>query len=185
MRSRRPLLVIAALLLSACSSAPAPGPAPTSRASFAPAPTAPEVAAESEGRARPGPIDEDAIDGRGAVRDPFEAYRPSPPAPPPEDIPRKAKRYGVEQLKLVALVTGTASPRAMLVDPRGKGWIVTQGEIVGRAEKLGSGADEHLASWRVDRIRNDSVVLVREDPGGAPPATHVISIPQETAVEDD
>ena len=99
--------------------------------------------------------------------------------------PRKAKRYGVDELKLVGLVTNTAQPRAMLIDPRGKGWIVTTGEIVGRPEKLSGGSGELLASWKVDRIRGRDVVLVREDVPGAPSATRVLSMPQEAAFEDD
>jgi type IV pilus assembly protein PilP len=92
-------------------------------------------------------------------RDPF-----APPAanvavvtPPPsrDDVPRKARRYSLEQLKLVGIAIGDES-RAMLVDPRGKGWIVTRGDHVG--EPYGE-----RAGWRVQKIKNEEIVFVRED----------------------
>ncbi|MBI5532294.1 MAG: pilus assembly protein PilP [Deltaproteobacteria bacterium] len=90
-------------------------------------------------------------------------------------------RYSIEELKLVGIITGGAEHRAMLVDPTGKGWIVKRGQFVGKEEvvhsKGGTGADYAL-NWRVDRIRDGDIVLVREDPahGDVPPATRVIPL---------
>ncbi|MBS2017541.1 MAG: hypothetical protein JST00_31960 [Deltaproteobacteria bacterium] len=106
-------------------------------------------------------------------RDPFQ---PAPlvvvtPPPPRDDgTPRKAKRYALEQLKLVGIVGGEEQPRAMLVDPNGKGWIVTRGEYVGRVE--------NLSGWRVDRVRGDGVVFTRADPlrPQQAPETRVIAL---------
>lgn len=91
-------------------------------------------------------------------RDPFQPGSAivTPPPPREDGIPRKAKRYTLDQLKLVGIVGGEEQPRAMLVDPNGKGWIVTRGEYVGRAE--------NLAGWRVDRVRGEDVVFTRTDP---------------------
>jgi type IV pilus assembly protein PilP len=90
-------------------------------------------------------------------------------------------RYSIDELKLVGIVTGGAEHRAMLIDPTGKGWIVKRGQFVGREEvvhgKGATGADYAL-NWRVDRIRDGDLVLVREDPAHSdvPPATRVIPL---------
>jgi hypothetical protein len=54
----------------------------------------------------------------------------------------------------------------MFVDPTNKGWIVTRGMHLGRGEvvKLGPGTmSAYPLYWKVDRIKPDQVVLVRED----------------------
>ena len=95
------------------------------------------------------------------------------------------ERYAVEELKLIALVTHTEPPRAMLVDPTGRGWVVTKGMFIGRAEAVrGSGPAgvDYEVNWRVDRIREGDIVLVREDPGhpDVPASTRVIALRPET-----
>jgi type IV pilus assembly protein PilP len=90
-------------------------------------------------------------------------------------------RYAIDDLKLVGIITGTAEPRAMFIDPTGKGWIVKRGQFIGREEvvhgKGPTGADYSL-NWRVDRIREGDIVLVREDPAHSdvPPATRVVPL---------
>ena len=79
-----------------------------------------------------------------------------------------ADRFSLDELKLVALVTGGTNPRAMFVDSTGKGWIVTTGQLIGRAEVVKSGGSngaEYELNWKVDRIREKDVVFVRENPG--------------------
>ncbi len=119
-----------------------------------------------------------------AMRDPFQASNEVPAPPPADARPRKARKFSVDQLKLVGLVTNTATPRAMLTDPTGRGWVVTQGELVGRAEDAGEG---RFVSYRVDRIRGTDVVLTREDAAQSfvPGATRVISMPQPAALLND
>lgn len=96
-------------------------------------------------------------------------------------------RYSIDELKLVGIVTGTAEHRAMLVDPTGTGWIVKRGQFVGKAELVrGTGASSasYELNWRVDRIRDGDIVLVREDPAHSdiPPSTRVIPLrPEDTA----
>lgn len=93
--------------------------------------------------------------------------------------------YAVDDLKLVGIVTRIDPARAMLVDPTGKGHVVHRGDFVGRADvvQLGgqSGATYQL-NWRLDRIRDGDVVLVREDPNNpdVPAATKVITLRPET-----
>ena len=74
----------------------------------------------------------------------------------------------------------------MLVDPAGKGYVVTRGEArPGRPEPAGNG--ERFASFRVDRIREGDVVLIREDPmsPGAPTSTRVLALPRDPLLQAD
>ena len=87
----------------------------------------------------------------------------------------------INQMKLIAIVTGIDQPRAMIVDEKGVGYVTTRGDFVGRAEVVQSGGAENLPvtlNWRVDRIRENEVVLAREDPAGPnrPNLTKVIPL---------
>ncbi len=93
--------------------------------------------------------------------------------------------YSVDELKLVAIVTGGDQSRAMFVDPTGKGTVVYKGSFVCRSEVVhigGSNGPEYQLNWRVDRIREGDVVLIREDPAqpAIPPATRVIPLHPES-----
>jgi type IV pilus assembly protein PilP len=95
--------------------------------------------------------------------------------------------YALDELKLVAIVMSGDYPRAMLVDPTTKGWVVKRGDFVGRADLVrigGAGGAEYQLNWRVDRVRDGDIVLIREDPAqpAVPPATKVI--PLHTDKED-
>jgi type IV pilus assembly protein PilP len=65
-------------------------------------------------------------------------------------------RWAVDQLKLVAVVTGTANPLAMVEDPDGIGHMIRQGTQVGKN------------SGKVTAIRRDQVVIAEttHDPFG-------------------
>jgi type IV pilus assembly protein PilP len=95
--------------------------------------------------------------------------------------------FSVDELKLIGIVTRIAPARAMLVDPTGKGHVVRRGDFVGRADVVqlagASGATYEL-NWRLDRIRDGDVVLVREDPNNpdVPAATKVIPLRPEGGV---
>ena len=172
---------LALVVLSACSSAPGAGTVASSQASLASPPPIETAAAPATAAtpAPPAPIAEEALVVGPRSRDPFQSFADAVPPPPPDARPRKARRIPVDQLKLVALVTNTATPRALLVDPAGKGYIVTQGELVGRPEPDG----DRLASFRVDRIRDGDVVLVRED--GAAVGTRVLALPRTPLLQAD
>ena len=96
-------------------------------------------------------------------------------------------RYALEELKLIGIVKGSPS-RALLTDPTGLGWVVKVGDFVARAELVHAGGptgSDVAVNWRVDRIRDGDVVLVREDPShpDIPATTRVISLrTQEEAV---
>jgi type IV pilus assembly protein PilP len=92
--------------------------------------------------------------------------------------------YSIDELKLVAIVQGGDQPRAMFVDPTGKGTVVYKGTFVCRPEVVhigGSNGPEYQLNWRIDRIRDTDVVLIREDPAQPtiPPATRVIPLHPE------
>ncbi len=91
------------------------------------------------------------------------------------------EQYAVDELKLVGIVTRVEPPKAMLVDPTGVGHVVHRGQFVGRPTVVqpasGVGA-AYEVNWRIDRIREGDVVLVRDDPANpdVPSATRVIPL---------
>ncbi len=92
--------------------------------------------------------------------------------------------YSIDELKLVAIVLGADQPRAMFVDPVGKGTVVYRGTFICRPEVVhigGSNGPEYQLNWRVDRIRAGDVVLIREDPAqpAIPPATRIVPLHPE------
>ena len=93
-------------------------------------------------------------------------------------------QYSIDELKLVAIVQGADQPRAMFIDPSGKGTVVYKGTFICRPEVVhigGSNGPEYQLNWRVDRIRDTDVVLIREDPAqpAIPPATRVVPLHPE------
>jgi len=98
-------------------------------------------------------------------------------------------QYGLEELKLVAIVQGADYPRAMMTDPRGKGWVLRRGDFVGRPETVhtgGTNGTDYQVNWRVDRVRDGDIVLIREDPAqpNVAPATRVIPLHPEGEKKD-
>jgi type IV pilus assembly protein PilP len=100
-------------------------------------------------------------------------------------------QYSLDELKLVAIVQGSDYARAMVVDPHGKGWVIKRGDFVCRPETVhtgGTNGTDYQVNWRVDRVRDGDIVLVREDPAqpNVPPATRVIPLhPEATGKTDD
>ena len=89
-------------------------------------------------------------------------------------------QYALDELKLAGLVTGIRPARAMLIDPQRTGHVVHEGQFVGKPEVVHSGTSgaEYEINWRVDRIRENDIVFVREDPANpdVPTATRVIPL---------
>jgi type IV pilus assembly protein PilP len=90
----------------------------------------------------------------------------------------------LKAMRLIAIITGIDQPRAMIVDERGVGHVTTRGDFVGVADVVHTGGAENLPvalNWRVERIRENEVVLAREDPSGPnrPPLTQVIPLHPE------
>ncbi len=124
-------------------------------------------------------------------RDPFHSFIvQTQPTERPAENQRKVEleNYSVDELKLVAIVQGADKPRAMFLDPSGKGAIVYRGTYICRPDIVrvgGPSGHEYEINWRVDRIRDGDVVLIRED--GAhpeiPPATRVVPLHPEADKE--
>ena len=90
----------------------------------------------------------------------------------------------IDEMRLLGIVSGVSNPRAMLADAEGVGYTVRRGDYIGRSEVVQAGGTESLPvtlNWRVDRIRPDSIILVREDPTAPnrPPLTRVIPLRSE------
>ncbi|HXX65993.1 MAG TPA: pilus assembly protein PilP, partial [Polyangiaceae bacterium] len=93
-------------------------------------------------------------------RDPFRSYfAQTEPATKQVQNQRKVElaQYSLDELKLVAIVLGADRPRAMFIDPSGKGTVVYKGTFICRSEtvRVGSGfGQEYQLNWRIDRIRD-------------------------------
>ncbi len=124
-------------------------------------------------------------------RDPFRSFLvQQQPANKEALNQRKVElaQYSVDELKLIGIVHGSDQPRAMFLDPSGKGTVVYKGTFICRPEIVhigGSNGPEYQLNWRVDRIREGDVVLIREDPAqpAIPPATRVIPLHPEADKE--
>ena len=98
-------------------------------------------------------------------------------------------QFGIDELKLIGIVTRAEPAKAMLVDPHGTGHVVQRGQFVGKADIVqaaGRTGASYEINWRVDRIRDGDIVLIREDPSNpdVPSATRVIPLrPEGTDVE--
>ncbi len=76
-----------------------------------------------------------------------------------------AERYALDELKPVGIVS-RGDVKALLTDPAGLGWIVKVGDYVGKAELVHTGGptgSDVAINWRVDRIRENDIVFIRED----------------------
>ena len=134
--------------------------------------------------------DTDFVESEGN-RDPFRSTLDTPKAvaaAAADQRPVLMPNTPIDSVKLIAIVTGIAQPRAMMVDEKGVGYVATRGDFVGQAEVVQSGAAENLPvtlNWRVDRIRENEVVLAREDPTGPnrPPLTKILALHTEEEKE--
>jgi type IV pilus assembly protein PilP len=118
-------------------------------------------------------------------RDPFRDFThlynlKAPEARVALQRPVKASEFALDELKLVGILTrGRAS--VLLTDPKGFGWILHTGDFIGRAEMVsvgGTDGSEVPINWKVDLIRADRVVFIREDTTRPeiPPTTRVMPL---------
>lgn len=141
---------------------------------------APAAAAELE------PVvytDEDFAELDTQNRDPFRSYAKAFKAQAAAPAQRRVllPSTSLDEMKLIAIVTGIATPRAMLTDTAQVGHVIRRGDYIGRPEVVKTGGAEGMPvtlNWRVDRIRPGSVVLTREDPTAPdkPPLTRVMPL---------
>ena len=107
--------------------------------------------------------DEDFVENEETNRDPFHSYLRVLPVE--RGVPREAQKVpaafekvGIEDLTLIAIVTGDEAPRAMFRDATGFGQAVKRGDFLSR-----SGA-------RVTKILSDRVIVeITETPGAGEP----------------
>ncbi len=189
----RASILSAALALGACGGdaitvgPPPPAPAPAPTAAPTPPPTAPPVAAPEPEATTVAALtyrDEDFVEAE-TNRDPFRAYT-SIFAPPPvhDDRPQRPvlmRETSVDEMRVIAIVSGVANPSAMLVGRDGTGHTVHRGDYLGRPEIVQTGGSETVPvtlNWRIDRIRPADIVLTREDPTAPnrPPLTRVLAL---------
>ena len=116
-------------------------------------------------------------------RDPFRSYAKAFQAQAAAPAQRRVllPSTSLDEMNLIAIVTGIATPRAMLTDTANVGHVIRRGDYIGRPEVVQTGGSEGMPvtlNWRVDRIRPGSVVLTREDPTAPdkPPLTRVMPL---------
>lgn len=127
--------------------------------------------------------DEDFVESDNN-RDPFRAYTMLFKVEAPQAPQRQVamSNTAIEEMRLIAIVSGTPTPKAMLVDPLGVGHVVERGMFIGKPQVVRASENVLLTlNWRVDRIRPNEVVLTREDPTdpNRPPLTRVIPMREE------
>ena len=118
-------------------------------------------------------------------RDPFRDFsdmfvvRVASTTPAKNEKDVLVSKYALEELKIVGIISGN-SGRVLANDPAGLGWVLRVGDFVGKAEYIhgsGSGDASMPVNWRLDRIRENDVVFIRESPDPAAPAsTRVLSL---------
>jgi type IV pilus assembly protein PilP len=176
--------------LAAAASAKAAAAAAASASAGAPAPANGSEAAAAPGGRKEFPEAEFTETERS--RDPFRSYSHKFVEEAKGTVRSQREvvlaEFAVDDLKLVGIVTRIDPARAMLVDPSGKGHVVHRGDFVGRADVVqlgGQSGSTYQLNWRLDRIRDGDVVLVREDPNNpdVPAATKVIPLRPETTEE--
>lgn len=165
--------VLAALaLVAACggSSAPPPTPAQAAKAAVAKPPQASEPAAPAAPTYVYNPI---------GKRDPFRSPEAEPAAQAAlanTACNEPLCRFDVDQLTLVAVVSGDANPLAMVQDPQGRGYFVRRNTRVGRQ------------GGKVTQIISDAVVITEyfTTPDGKTTANPVtLAIKSEKAPEQE
>lgn len=182
------------LLFVACggSSKPTTGDAgAAANAATPPPPVVRGAAAADAGApptAKPMDIGENELTESDHNRDPFRSFAAMfiDQAKKPTINQRTVllSQYSIDELKLVGIVQSGDYPRAMLVDPTSKGWIVKKGDFIGRPDVVhtgGTNGSDYQLNWKVDRVRDGDIVLTREDPAtpGVAPATRVIPLRSE------
>jgi type IV pilus assembly protein PilP len=188
-------ILLSALFLFACSPDKVISGATSGPGSAAPPPVAaPDAGAQAAVVAPPPKMEfaESDFSESDRNRDPFRTFAQvlGPETKRVARVQREVilSQYSLDELRLVAIVTGGEYPRAMLVDPAGKGWVVKRGDWVGRPDVVhvgGANGADYQINWRVDKVRDGDLVLQREDPAqpGIPPASKVISLRPDTEAQ--
>lgn len=157
---RRPPWVLVFLLLATAMAPWAEGAmaAPPPPKAPAPPPPPPPVSAQEALQQRLSILrrkvlrDEDFNETDDANRDPFRSFLGiftdrGPRAIIPQSVPSIFSKFALEELTLIAVISGDANPRAMFRDPSGLGQVIKRGDYVSKS------------AARVTKILSDRVVL--------------------------
>jgi type IV pilus assembly protein PilP len=131
MTARAALLVAAALAVAACGDEKPPRPAPAAPAAAPPAAAAAPAAADAPKKTEAPEWSYSSV----GKRDPFRSFLTELEKGAASLATRCATPLGkfeLEQLKLVAVVTGLEDPVAMVEAPSGVGYSVRRGACVGK-----------------------------------------------------
>jgi type IV pilus assembly protein PilP len=105
------------------------------------------------------------------------------------ELPVILPQYAIDELKLVAIVLAGDYPRAMVLDPTGKGWVLKRGDYIGRPDTVhtgGTNGTDYQLNWRVERVRDGDIVLSREDRAlNTPAATRIIPLHPDNDKESE
>ena len=134
---------------------PKPGPdgKPAQTAATGPAATAADVLQQRLAILRRKVLrDEDFSETDDANRDPFRSYfgiftDRGPRTNLQQVVPSIFGKFALEELTLIAVITGDANPRAMFRDPSGLGQVIKRGDYVSKS------------AARVTKILSDRVVV--------------------------
>jgi hypothetical protein len=171
----RILLVLIVLLGFGCEDPVVVGPArrpvrPSNAGGPPPPPPPPPGEAPPPGPTGPRFADEDFVEVDLQNRDPFRSFAfQLDGTTTPVVVSRYVKMgdLAIDDMRLIAIVTGGARPYAMVLDNQGMGHVIEVRDYIGRPEIVQTGGTESMPiqlNWRVDRIRDGEVVLAREDP---------------------
>jgi hypothetical protein len=187
---RRALLLWVAF--AACEEAPRPaspavgpgttaaarpaGPAPAASAPGASAAGKPAAGAAEAAAAAPRELSENDFVESLQNRDPFRSYLDEVAGPRNVQSEWEVllRKYPLDELRLIAIVSGGTAPRAMFQDPTGTGVTVKRGDRLSKSEA------------KVTKILSDKVIVEIEDnkPGRAEPEVlrrEVLLHPEEPA----
>ena len=154
------------------------GDKPRRPAAGQPSAAAPTAAVPASQRPAPPPpkpqpvfelAEQDFIEG-ASNRDPFRSYMSefvrTVKAVVPDQRPAKLDRYAIDELTLIAVVTGDVRARAMFRDPKGTGVTVRRGDLLSKSR------------GRVKMISEGRVVIeIREQyEGGEKVADRVVEL---------
>ena len=144
----------AAMLLAACGgdetpvvqTAPSNPGAPANPAD----PAATAAAAEATATPTPEEANEEYNYNPIGKRDPFRSFLADELAPDTRKVVTPLQRFDLDQLRIIGIIWGISSPRAMVTTPEGKGYVVQKGTLIGK-------------NWgKVSRITQDEVIISEE-----------------------
>lgn len=152
------------------------GGAPGAAAGGVPGGPASDPATRAAALRRKALRDQDFIDSDETNRDPFKPFFRlfvDKGIQRTRQVPALFEKFALEELALIAIVSGDAQPRAMFRDPGGLGQTVKRGDYI---SKVGA---------RITKILSDRVILEMNEPtaSGEPRATEkaVLVHPEEEA----